>query len=310
MTRDERHAWRPSRAFGHPLFALALFSLAVNDHVLKGAQILPAIVTGKLSDVAGLLVAPAVLAWIVRARSRAGWSIAHAAIAVAFSLLQLWPALARTIEASTSSIGIAMRVWPDATDLFALPALALSWIAFGPRTRACEPRSAPLIGVIALLVCSATSQSPPPRYPYRPGGVMRADVFVRDTRSDPMTVKVQRLRDTAELDCDELDDPPEAQLHGGDFGEEQVWTMQRGDAVPLWDRLHDAPERECYAVRLESDGRAWILAWRHGEPPVRDVPIGIEPNEPAEDDAVLIPEADRPEAPLRVPPGVHVYPPR
>ena len=45
--------------------------LALNDHVLKQAW--PGWVTGKLSDVAGLVVAPAVLA--VRARAWLGYAV-------------------------------------------------------------------------------------------------------------------------------------------------------------------------------------------------------------------------------------------
>src|SRR5690606_32162865 len=67
---SERSSVRPSLL--HPLFGAALLVLVVNDHVLKGAGALPPLVTGKLSDVAGLLVAPAVLAWIARARTERG----------------------------------------------------------------------------------------------------------------------------------------------------------------------------------------------------------------------------------------------
>ena len=51
---------RALRALGHPLSVAALVLLALNDHVLKQAW--PGFVTGKLSDVAGLVVAPLVLA--------------------------------------------------------------------------------------------------------------------------------------------------------------------------------------------------------------------------------------------------------
>jgi hypothetical protein len=39
----------------------------VNDHVLKGSGLLPAAVTGKLSDVAGLFFFPVLCASLVRA---------------------------------------------------------------------------------------------------------------------------------------------------------------------------------------------------------------------------------------------------
>ena len=48
------------RALASPGFVLALVVLVLNDHVLKQAY--PGWVTGKLSDVAGLVVAPLLLA--------------------------------------------------------------------------------------------------------------------------------------------------------------------------------------------------------------------------------------------------------
>ena len=41
---------------GHPVTVLALVVLVLNDHVLKAAQ--PGWLTGKLSDVVGLVLAP------------------------------------------------------------------------------------------------------------------------------------------------------------------------------------------------------------------------------------------------------------
>ena len=142
---------------------------------------------------------------------------------------------------------------------------------------------------------------------------MRADVFLRHARTGELTVTVRRVRDQVELDCDRLEDPPEEALHESDFGDEQTWRLQRGDAIPLWDRFHEAPERDCYAVRLTAHDHTWILTWRDGHPPVRDVPIGIEAGEPAEEDAVVVrdDEPDQTEPPPpRVPEGVHVLPPR
>jgi hypothetical protein len=59
FTRPELH---PARALLTPTWLLALVVLALNDHLLKGAGLLPGAVTGKLSDLAGMLVAPVLLA--------------------------------------------------------------------------------------------------------------------------------------------------------------------------------------------------------------------------------------------------------
>lgn len=303
--REER--WRPSAAFVHPLFLAALIILVLNDHWLKGSGILSGVVTGKLSDVAGLLVAPAVLAWVVRARTARGWTIAHIAVAIGFAALELSPSLVRTLESIGADLGVPFHSWPDPSDLLALPAAYVSLFVLGPRARRREHRLAPSVGVIALVACTATSQAPPPRYPFRPAGLLETDVYLRHTGAEDLVIHVRRIRDQAALDCDRLDDPPEDQLKSGDFGDDSAWTLARGDAVPLWDRLHDAPERECYAVRIAVYDHEWILTWRAGDPPIHDVPIRLEPNVPAEREAVV---ASPGEEPPRVPPGVHVLRPR
>ncbi|NUQ77337.1 MAG: hypothetical protein HUU21_27695, partial [Polyangiaceae bacterium] len=55
----------------HPLPIAAVVVLAVNDHLLKGAGILPGWVTGKLSDIAGLFFFPVLLAAVGRGIARA-----------------------------------------------------------------------------------------------------------------------------------------------------------------------------------------------------------------------------------------------
>ena len=52
----------------HPVTVAALVVLLVNDHLLKYAY--PGWVTGKLSDVAGLVLAPALLASLVTLLAR------------------------------------------------------------------------------------------------------------------------------------------------------------------------------------------------------------------------------------------------
>jgi hypothetical protein len=129
FTRPELH---PARALLTPTWLLALVVLALNDHLLKGAGLLPGAVTGKLSDLAGMLVAPVLLAVLLRVRSRRGLLLCHAAVGAVFAAINLSPAAA---DAWSALMGL---VWPwhvtvDPTDLLALPALALGWRASSPR---------------------------------------------------------------------------------------------------------------------------------------------------------------------------------
>jgi len=99
--------------------------LALNDHVLKGAGIVPTWVTGKLSDVTGLFFFPILLftlAGLVRpVRHRVRRATAFAwATGVSFAAVKLVP----FINAFVAAIWGAMVM--DATDLLALPMLGLS----------------------------------------------------------------------------------------------------------------------------------------------------------------------------------------
>ena len=60
----------PARALLTPTWVAALALLVANDHWLKGSGMLPGVVTGKLSDFAGMIVAPVLLAALLRVRSK------------------------------------------------------------------------------------------------------------------------------------------------------------------------------------------------------------------------------------------------
>jgi hypothetical protein len=143
-----------------PIAAIALW--IINDRVLKTAW--PGPVTGKLSDVAGLVVVPLALqaAWEVFAWMSGRWAgpstrvllIAIAGAGIAFAAAQVWPPAS---AAYAWSLGLAQ--WPfrvvgalatgapppgpvpvvavaDAEDLLALPALAVTWWVGRRRLRA------------------------------------------------------------------------------------------------------------------------------------------------------------------------------
>jgi len=149
---------RPIAALGHPLWWLALSVLLVNDHLLKGSGLLPDLVTGKLSDIAGLVVLPPLLAVLVRARSERVLRWCFAAVGLGFVAVNLLPPVARLAELSMSWAG--WRLWPDPTDLMALPALAIAWHVLVPMTRS-TPRQAFLVAkmgvVLGAFACMATS---------------------------------------------------------------------------------------------------------------------------------------------------------
>ncbi|NAS23509.1 hypothetical protein GT755_17635 [Herbidospora sp. NEAU-GS84] len=113
-----RHTW-----IGQPLTVLAMVVLVVNDHVLKAAW--PGLVTGKLSDVAGLVLFPALLDLVV---GRAKVSIA--VTGVGFTLVKTTATGAWLASEAWTAVWGPSKVLADPTDLLALPALWAAWWAY------------------------------------------------------------------------------------------------------------------------------------------------------------------------------------
>jgi hypothetical protein len=123
---------RPTNALLSPLFLVALFTLAINDHLLKGAGVLPGWLTGKLSDIAGLIVLPVVLAAICRVRSRRGVALAQAVSVAFLAGLKLSPWFATSWATLVGLVGIPWHNVVDPTDLVAVLALGPGWVWLVP----------------------------------------------------------------------------------------------------------------------------------------------------------------------------------
>ena len=182
-TSGSNHA-APGRLLLHPVAIAALAILIVNDHLLKA--ILPGVLTGKLSDLAGLIVFPLMLSTIVevarpgvdRRRSIlasivatvAGFTAVKTTVAGAglygWSLgIGQWVATLGPLRAATLA---PATVVADPTDLVALPAVLVAlWIARAdrpaPSARAPNRPSAAALSmlVVAGLATMATSQGSP-----------------------------------------------------------------------------------------------------------------------------------------------------
>lgn len=114
----------------HPVTVLALVVMVVNDHVLKAAY--PGLVTGKLSDLAGLVLAPPLLAVVVtllvpRLSARAAAVIGVAGVGIGFVIVKSTAAGAAAASAVCSAVAVPSLIRADATDLLTLPGLALAW---------------------------------------------------------------------------------------------------------------------------------------------------------------------------------------
>ena len=132
---------RAGGALLHPLAIVSIAILILNDHLLKPTY--GNWLTGKLSDLAGLVFFPLLLVslWEMarsRAPSRRTLNVACAATAIVFTLVKT-----TTIGALAWEWGLGLAQWPfralsggsltpvsaviDPTDLIALPSILLAW---------------------------------------------------------------------------------------------------------------------------------------------------------------------------------------
>ncbi|MFE9688829.1 hypothetical protein [Micromonospora sp. NPDC005806] len=144
---------------GHPVTMLALVVLVLNDHVLKATQ--PGWLTGKLSDVAGLVLAPplvAVLAALIvpRIPVRALPGLGLGLVGIGFTAVKTSGYAAAAASAAWSAVSGPSLVRADRTDLLALPALAVAgWAWHRARRDPVGRRSARLVRLLVLLPAAA-----------------------------------------------------------------------------------------------------------------------------------------------------------
>lgn len=169
----------------HPVTLVALTALVINDHVLK--VVMPGALTGKLSDVAGLVVFPLLLLALAEltrpsaSRPRV-LALAIVATAVAFFLVKTTDAGGAAFGWGLGAMQWVITIGPvrgatlapvanvvDPTDLMALPALFVAWWIAGARFRRSpqpgvrtRPSAAALsVLILAGLATAATSQGAP-----------------------------------------------------------------------------------------------------------------------------------------------------
>ena len=119
----------------HPVTIAAVVLLVVNDWLLKPAfpHRWPHAITGKLSDVAGLVAAPVILTALIglalrKHLTRRRLLLSIAATGIVFAAVKLCPAASHAFVALLSHFRHS-AVMMDPTDLFCLPALAVAyWI--------------------------------------------------------------------------------------------------------------------------------------------------------------------------------------
>lgn len=267
----ERHL-APRRALYHPLWLVSLGLLVVNDHFLKGSGILPAVLTGKLSDFAGLFVAPALLAVLLRLSSRQSFVLAHLATGLVFAGIKVSPHFARLFESIAGLGPFAWHITVDPTDLIALPALFVSYRVFvEAMSRPVPERPHVQRGLIMAgsVACMATSEPGPPATCDDPNacGVIpteAAALVIGNTTDTQRLVRVRPLKDTVQYRCFDLLADPTKSLDRELFGPADAWLLEPTRGLPLLNKSGN----ECTAFLVDADGLSpTLVAWSNLEFP-------------------------------------------
>lgn len=307
-TRPELH---PMRALVTPTWLLALVVLALNDHIFKGSGLLPGAVTGKLSDFAGMIVAPVLFAALLRVRTRRGLLACHAAVGAVFAGINVSPVIADA-WAWLMDFVYPWHITVDPTDLVALPALALGWRALVPAMTRPLPTLSPAVlrtaeacaVAVGSFFCVATSdddgsdgQDPPNESlsdtgdPTETDGLdyedIEADVYLHNAATTDIRVRTRPVRADVQLDCSAVAEDPGLLLSERLFGAGQTVTLPPSTNVGVRDL---GEQRACYAVRVEGDAIAapFVLFWLASDVRVRTIDGDIDDPEQHTDGAVLL----------------------
>jgi hypothetical protein len=242
----------------------ALVVLVVNDHVLKGAGVLPGWLTGKLSDFAGLIVAPMLAARVVGRKWPAARALAFGVVVAVFAATKIAPPAARALEAGFAWCGVPFRIWSDPTDLAALIVVPFAWRLAAPRPppsahaqRPTRPSRAYEAVRVALgaIACVATSPA------IRPPAPQPSQAFLANLTWD--TIDVSVFRAWQPIDCPSQVGPTNRTLDASQFGPAVCLHLYPGqaDALPP-PQSGDAQGSACDAVVIRAPGLPdTLLSW-------------------------------------------------
>lgn len=271
---------------GHPLVAGALAVLVLNDHVLKtwsaGQGILARSVTGKASDVAGVLLL-AVLVGALTGRRRAS----VLAVAIGFTALKLSPAVA---DLAVPVLGGRTRT--DPWDLLALAAL---WPAdrllgrlgdrpaFDLRPAWASLRATLGVAVVVLSVPAMTATSPCPDPPTLALLVADEDGLLAAVGDSIEIIRARREAEegTAEIPADETTLQWYRSTDGGSAWSGVALTADRVRTVAAPEPVEeDCLGDTCYRVERDEvqqrvgDGR-WERSFAHSGRVAQDLPTPL-----------------------------------
>lgn len=156
------------KCFQHPATWVSVFTLLINDHILKSAY--PSWFTGKISDFAGIFFFPFVVAAVFSIifrkfnfTIRTTGQVAFGFVAVWFTLLKTFPpANNLTAELASMIVGFQTIYILDATDLISLIILIPAWKIWIQPNFSIKNQMAYLGLALATLAIIADSPPAPP----------------------------------------------------------------------------------------------------------------------------------------------------
>jgi hypothetical protein len=258
----------PERALVSPIWIAALVLLIVNDHLLKGSGLLPGVVTGKLSDFAGMIVAPVLLACLLRVRERSCLMACHVLVGLVFTGIQLSVPFADRWSSLMGLFGHPWTITSDPTDLIALPMLAFAWWALLPAMQrplrvGLQQTAVASLGAVGLWASVATSDD---------GGDccgwgetegewfedVNANLVINNANDHDVALYVRPLRSDLAFDCNVIaTKDPARMLPEQAFGDAVHWVLPGRTNLPI------ETSRECDAVWVGGEGiPPQLLFWR------------------------------------------------
>jgi hypothetical protein len=252
-------------ALSHPAWWAALAVLLINDNLLKGRGVVPGWLTGKLSDLAFVVVAPTLFAALLPRALPARRALAFVSVVGLYVAADLSRAVSDGFVAVMARVGIAARLWPDVTDLLALAMLPLTihLLRLSPRAEGRGRFTLQRIGVMTgAAACLATSA--PLGYQHEPfllnattgARTIRVTWVLRQLPCDPPETIA------AALDPSDLDDPRSFDLGSGQtatLGGLPAMGQSPVGMCPSDEQSRFHHSAGCVGAILESEGVAPVL---------------------------------------------------
>jgi hypothetical protein len=240
-----------ARRYGLASFAVATAILVANDVWLKGHPLFPPVLTGKLSDFCGLIVAPLTLVLMFGLTSLTGRLLAFVVPVLTFVAVKLDERCAEWLVAALAMTGVSWKVQADPTDVVALAIVPLAWmLASGivqRRDRADQkttsrPRVIPrLVTALGAVACLGSGEPP----------AFSAQAYLVNGTGEELEVEIGAL--AGRVNCAAQPDFSRLPLRDDDFNTGENILLPPDAVLPL--------ERGCAPIRISTTGLITAVTW-------------------------------------------------